>query len=50
MPRRYLMAFRKHPVELPEVEEGIIEVCPKKRSEWYQRLTKDFYLDEGEFS
>ena len=50
MPRRYLMAFRKHPEAQLEVEEGIIEVCPKKRSEWYQRLTKEFYLDEGELA
>jgi tRNA1Val (adenine37-N6)-methyltransferase len=44
MPRRYLMAFRKHPDVPLEMEEGIIEVCPKQRSEWYQRLTNDFYL------
>ena len=42
-PRRYLLAFRKHPDEL-ELSEGIIETAPNVRSEWYQQLTKDFYL------
>ena len=42
-PRRYLLAFRKHPDEL-ELSEGIIETAPYVRSEWYQQLTKDFYL------
>ena len=41
-PRRYLLAFRKHPVEL-ERSEGVIETAPNVRSEWYQQLTKDFY-------
>lgn len=42
-PRRYLMAFRKHPAPL-ELSEGIIETSPGQRSPWYQELTKDFYL------
>ena len=42
-PRRYLLAFRKHPEEL-ELSEGIIETAPNVRSEWYQQLTKNFYL------
>ena len=42
-PRRYLLAFRKHPGEL-ELTEGIIEIAPNVRSPWYQELTKDFYL------
>ena len=42
-PRRYLMAFRRHPSEL-ELTEGIIETAPNERSPWYQELTKDFYL------
>lgn len=44
LPRRYLLAFRKHPVTQFEVEEGVIEISPKQRSEWYQALTNDFYL------
>ena len=42
-PRRYLMAFRKHPADL-ELAEGVIETSPNVRSSWYQELTKDFYL------
>ena len=42
-PRRYLLAFRKHPYDL-EMSEGIIETQPGIRSPWYQELTKDFYL------
>lgn len=42
-PRRYLLAFRKHPDKL-ELSEGVIETAPNVRSEWYQQLTKDFYL------
>lgn len=42
-PRRYLLAFRKHPVE-PELSEGVIETAPNVRSAWYHELTKDFYL------
>ena len=42
-PRRYLMAFRKHPASLQQ-EEGIVETAPGQRSAWYVELTKDFYL------
>ena len=42
-PRRYLLAFSKHPATL-ETTEGVIETAPNVRSEWYQQLTKDFYL------
>lgn len=42
-PRRYLLAFRRHPEKL-ESEEGVIETAPNERSEWYRQLTKDFYL------
>ena len=42
-PRRYLLAFRRHPSDL-ELTEGVIEIKPSVRSEWYQELTKDFYL------
>ena len=43
-PRRYLLAFRKHPSPNMEQTVGIIETSPSVRSEWYQELTKDFYL------
>lgn len=42
-PRRYLMAFRKHPSTV-EITEGVIEQKPNVRSPWYVELTKDFYL------
>jgi tRNA1Val (adenine37-N6)-methyltransferase len=42
-PRRYLLAFRKHPCQ-PELTEGIIETSPGIRSPWYQQLTREFYL------
>ena len=42
-PKRYLLAFRKHSGEL-ELSEGIIEIQPGVRSQWYQELTKEFYL------
>ena len=42
-PRRYLLAFRRHPCELQR-EEGVIENAPGQRSPWYQALTNDFYL------
>lgn len=42
-PRRYLLAFRKHPAEL-EMTEGVLETAPGERSAWYHELTKEFYL------
>lgn len=43
-PKRFLQAYRKHPAPCLEVSEGIIETEPGTRSEWYQDLTKEFYL------
>jgi len=43
-PKRVLMAFRKHPAEIIDSSDALIEDCPGKRSEWYSNLTKDFYL------
>ncbi len=42
-PRRFLMAFRKHPCQ-QELTEGVIETAPGVRSTWYGQLTRDFYL------
>lgn len=42
-PRRYLLAFSHHAATL-EQEEVVLETAPGVRSDWYQRLTKDFYL------
>lgn len=42
--KRQLIEFKKHPgIELV-IEEGVIEEAPNIRSEWYQQLTKDFYI------
>lgn len=43
-PKRYLLAFVKHCPQTTQTEEGIIEISPNVRSEWYQHLTADFYL------
>jgi len=43
-PRRYLMAFTLHSVERVDTGTGIIEDAPGYRSDWYGRLTDDFYL------
>ena len=42
-PKRCLMAFRKVPGEYIRTE-GVIESMPKTKSDWYQQLTKDFYI------
>ena len=42
--RRYLLAFRRHPSANVEETVGILEVQPNVRSEWYDNLTKDFYI------
>ena len=42
--KRQLIEFKKHSdIELI-IEDGIIEKSPNVRSEWYQQLTKDFYI------
>jgi tRNA1Val (adenine37-N6)-methyltransferase len=38
------MEFRKHPVNELVKNEGIIEISPNVRSDWYQELTRDFYI------
>lgn len=43
-PRRYLVEYRKKLQESIDITEGIIETSPNVRSDWYQQLTKDFYL------
>ena len=42
-PRRYLLAFRKHPCRVETAEECLCDE-EGKRSRWYGELTKDFYL------
>ena len=43
-PKRQLIEFRKHPVSELDISEGIIEDSPNVRSQWYQQLTKEFYI------
>ena len=43
-PKRFLLAFRKAPCNECEYEEGLLETSPGVRSEWYRRITADFYL------
>ena len=43
-PKRQLIEFQKHPVSELDIKEGIIEESPNVRSDWYQRLTKEFYI------
>ena len=42
--RRFLLAFRQHPSAIIEENVGILELQPNVRSEWYDNLTKDFYI------
>lgn len=43
-PKRQLIEFQKHSVSELDIREGIIEEFPNIRSEWYQQLTKEFYI------
>jgi len=43
-PKRQLIEFQKHPVSELDIKEGIIEESPNVRSDWYQQLTKEFYI------
>lgn len=42
--KRYLLAFRRLPLQKSHEEEGLLETAPGVRSEWYRGLTADFYL------
>ena len=43
-PKRCLIEFRKTPVSQLYITEGLIEIAPNIKSDWYRELTKDFYL------
>lgn len=43
-PKRYLIEFRKHPVIKLDMSEQVIESSPNTKSEWYYKMTKDFYI------
>ncbi len=42
--RRYLLAFRRYPSPHIDEQVEILETLPNVRSEWYENLTKDFYI------
>ena len=42
--KRFLMEFRKHPVDQINMEHGVLETEPMVRSEWYQKYVNDFYI------
>lgn len=42
--KRHLVAFRKTPATPSELREELLQDGQGHRSEWYQELTKDFYL------
>lgn len=42
-PRRYLLAFRKHPCDVETCEECLCDT-DGTRSQWYGKLTENFYL------
>lgn len=42
--KRYLIEFRKIPGYQVDMEDGVLEVLPMVRSEWYQQYVKDFYI------
>lgn len=42
--KRYLIELRKHPKKELIKKDVMIENAPNLRSEWYQELTKDFYI------
>lgn len=44
LPKRYLLAYRKHPVETMEIDEEVLEIAPNVKSEWYAKITQDFYI------
>jgi len=42
--KRYLIELRKNPVKEFVKKDVLIENSPNVRSEWYHKLTKDFYI------
>ena len=42
--KRQLIEFTKAPVKELVISEGILETSPNTRSDWYQKLTNDFYI------
>ncbi len=47
---RFLLEFSRERVEMPESLEEVIYTDENTRSEWYDQLTRDFYLSDEELS
>ena len=43
-PKRYMIEFLKYPVNEIDTKNGILESSPQVRSEWYRKLTQEFYI------
>ncbi|WP_028903700.1 tRNA1(Val) (adenine(37)-N6)-methyltransferase [Prevotella sp. P6B4] len=44
LPKRQLVEIRKIPANHIDFHEEVLEIAPGQRSDWYQQLTKDFYI------
>lgn len=42
--KRFMVTYSKTPNETVEIEEHVLMAADGSRSEWYSRLTRDFYL------
>ena len=43
-PKRYMIELTKHPVNEVNTINGVLELSPQVRSDWYRELTKEFYI------
>lgn len=44
VPKRYMIEMTKQPVNEVNTTNGILESSPQVRSDWYRKLTKEFYI------
>lgn len=43
-PKRYMIEFIKYPVNEIDITNGILELSPQIKSDWYRELTQEFYI------
>ena len=43
-PKRYMIEMTKQPVNEVDTTNGVLELSPQIRSDWYHELTKEFYI------
>lgn len=43
-PKRYMIEFTKYPVNEIDITNGILELSPQIKSDWYRELTQEFYI------